>query len=46
MRIEQIIEFESRGPMPPGRICTPTTRYFHDKTKISKKMFEWIIIYC
>ena len=38
MLIEQIIEFE--------RTCAPTTGCFHDKTKIPKKIFEWIIIYC
>ena len=37
MLIEQIIEFELRGPGPPGRTCTPTTGYFYDKTKISAK---------
>ena len=37
MLIEQIIEFEFRGPGPLGRICTSTTGYFYDKTKISKK---------
>ena len=36
MLIILIIEFELRGPGPPGRICTPTTVYFYDKTKISK----------
>ena len=46
MLIEQIIEFQSRGPGPPDCTCTPTTGYFHDKTKISRKIFEWIIIYC
>ena len=25
MFIKQIIDFESRGPEPPGRTCTPTT---------------------
>ena len=25
MLIEQIIEFELRGPRSPGRTCTPTT---------------------
>ena len=35
MFIEQI--FELRGPGPPGRICTPTTGRFHDKTIISKE---------
>ena len=37
MLIEQIIEFELRGPGPPGRTCTLTAGYFHYKTKISKK---------
>ena len=36
MLIEQIIDFELRGPGPLGRTCTPKTGYFHDKTKISK----------
>ena len=31
-----MIEFELRGPGSPGRTCTPTTGYFHDKTKIFK----------
>ena len=33
MFIEQI--FELRWPGPPGRICTPITGCFHDKTIIS-----------
>ena len=37
MLIQQIIEFELRGPGPPGRTCTPTNDYFHNKTKISKE---------
>ena len=37
MFIEQIIEFELRGPVPLGRRCDLKTGYFHDKTKISKK---------
>ena len=37
MLIEQIIEFELRGPGPPGRTCTFTAGYFHSKPKISKK---------
>ena len=37
MLIEQIIEFQLRGPGPPGRTCTPSTGYFHDKTKISQE---------
>ena len=36
MFIEQIIEFELRGPRPHGRTCTPTTGYLHDKIKIFK----------
>ena len=35
MLIEQIIEFELRGPGPCSLPCTLTTGYFHDKTKIS-----------
>ena len=37
MLIEQIIKFELRWPRPPNRTCTPTTGYFHDKTKIFKE---------
>ena len=33
MLIEQIIEFELRGQGPLDRTCTPTTGYFHVKTK-------------
>ena len=36
MLIDQIIDFELRGPAPPGRTCTPITGYFRDKTKISE----------
>ena len=47
MLIEQINKFELRRPWPPGRTCTPTTGYFCDKTKLSKQIYEWIIImYC
>ena len=35
MLIEQIIEFEVRGPGPPGRTCTSTAGNFYDKTKTS-----------
>ena len=38
MLIEQI--FELRRPRPPGRICTPITGCFHDKTIISKKNIQ------
>ena len=34
MLIAQIIEFELRGPGLPGRRCTNTIGYFHDKTNI------------
>ena len=37
MLIEQIIEFELKGLGPPGRTCTLTTGYFHNKTKISRE---------
>ena len=46
MLIEQIVEFESRGPGPPGRTSTPTTGYFHDKTKKLKKISKWINVFC
>ena len=48
MLIEQIKEFELKGPGPPGHTCTPTTGYFHDKTKISKEYLRvdcFIILY-
>ena len=35
MLIERIIEFKVRGLGPLNRTCTPTTGYFHVKTKIS-----------
>ena len=38
MLIEQI--FELRGPGPPGRIFTPIPGCFHDKTIISRKIFD------
>ena len=37
MLIEQIIQFELREPGPLGRICTPATGYFYDKTNISSE---------
>ena len=42
MLVILIIEFELRGPGPPGRKCTPTgyaptTGYFYDTTKIAKE---------
>ena len=33
MLLEQITEFELRGPGSSGRKRTPTTGYFHYKTK-------------
>ena len=35
MLIEQMLEL--RGPEPPGRVCTPITGCFHEKTMIFKK---------
>ena len=43
MLIEQIIEFELRGPEPPGRTGSPTTGYFHDQ-KTLRNIFDWIIL--
>ena len=46
MLIKQIIEFELRGRGPlkfsnsSTRTCTPTTGYFYEKTKISKKNLQ------
>ena len=37
MLIEQNIEFELKGPGPPGRTCTPITGLLHDKTNIFKE---------
>ena len=37
MIIEQIIEYDLRGPGPPGHSCTSTTGNFYNKTKISKE---------
>ena len=42
--IEQISEFELRGPGPSGRICTSKTSNFYDNTKISKQNFR--LDYC
>ena len=46
MLVEQIIEFELKGPVgPPKRTCRPTpkTGYFHDKTKIFEANIRVII---
>ena len=40
MLFEQIIEFELRGPGPPGSTCTPITGKFHNETKISNEKFS------
>ena len=40
MLIEQIIEFELRGPGPPGRTCTSKISHFYGKTKISKENLQ------
>ena len=48
MLIEQIIEFELRGLVPLGRICTRASGYFYDKTKIPKNLREdyFVLEYC
>ena len=47
MFIEQIIEFQLRGPWPT---CTPITGHLHDKTKIFKENLRvdnyLLLIYC
>ena len=40
MLIEQIIEFQLRGPGPPGCTRTPVSGYFLDKTKTSKENLQ------
>ena len=45
MLIEQIIEFELRGPGFPGRTCTTKPGYFHGKTNICIANTR-VIIYC
>ena len=37
MFVEQIIEFELRGPGLPARACNFKTGYFHDKINILKE---------
>ena len=49
MLIEQIIEFELRGPGPAGRTYTPMTAYFHDQTKMCRENLrvDYILLkYC
>ena len=50
MVIEQIIEFRLRGSGHPGRTCTLTTGYFHDKTKIFEENrrvnYYFLLKYC
>ena len=43
MLIEEIIEFELRGPGLPGPSCTLTNGIFYEK-KTPRKILEWIII--
>ena len=45
MLIKEISEFQLKGPVPPHRTCTPTTGYFYDKTKMSKKNFRMDVYY-
>ena len=46
--VEQTIKFELNEPEPPGRTCTATACYFHDKIKTFKKYLrmDYFIIYC
>ena len=46
MLIQQIIEFQSKGPGPAGRSCTVLLQQvnFMTKQKFLKKIFKWIII--
>ena len=50
MLIKQIIDFESQGPWRPGLTSTPTTDYFHDKTKMFKENlwvdYNLLLKYC
>ena len=46
MLIEQIIKFELRGLGPPGHMCTSTTGYFYDKTKLFKENIRVDYYYC
>ena len=48
MLIEQIIEFELRGPGPPDHIraVTPKLVVFMTKQKSVRQIFERNIIYC
>ena len=40
MFLEQTIRFEFRGLVSFGRMNTPATGYFYDKTKISKENLQ------
>ena len=46
MLIEQIIEFELRGPGPLVVHVLQQQVIFTIKQKFLKKIFEWIIMYC
>ena len=43
MLIEQIIEFEWRGPGPPGRACTPKTAYFYGNKNLYLKSLSGVL---
>ena len=43
MLIEQTIEFQLRGPGPPGRTCTSITVIFMIKQKSPSRIFEGIL---
>ena len=43
MFVEQIIEFELRGPGSPIRTCTTKPGYFHNKTKSLKQILEQLL---
>ena len=44
MLIEQIIEFELRGPVVAHVLLQPVISL--TKQKVLRQIFEWIIIYC
>ena len=45
MLIEQIIEFELRGPGHPGSMCVLQLVIFMTKQRSLRKIFDWIIVY-
>ena len=44
MLIEQIIDFKLRGLGPLNRTCTPTTGYFHVKTKLRRIRVDYLLL--